>query len=102
MLSFFSISASRTHQEIEAYEHFWRGTISLLHLALLHVVLSATPNVITPNVMNLCFPAKSIYNSQFVDWGRGCGNGEDNTFNYLNAKLTENINTTKFKFHEIF
>ena len=43
------------NQEIETYEHFWRGTISLLHLAFLHLTLSATPNVITPNVINIVY-----------------------------------------------
>ena len=45
---------------------------------------------------NLWFPAKGVYNSQFHD---GVADAEmekkDNTFNYLNAKLTESIYTTK-------
>ena len=41
MLSFFSITAPEPNQEIETFEHFWLGTISLL-----------TPNAITPNVIS--------------------------------------------------
>ena len=53
MLPFFSISASlEPNQEIETYEHFWLGTITVLHKPSLHLALSATPNVITPNVIN--------------------------------------------------
>ena len=35
-------------QGIENYKHFWLETMSLLHLALLHLALSETLNVITP------------------------------------------------------
>ena len=38
------------NQGIEAYKYFWLETISLLHLAL-----SATPNVITPKVINIVY-----------------------------------------------
>ena len=47
--------------------------------------------------------AQSVYNSQFHD---GFADAEmekkDNIFNYLTAKLTEIIYTTKLKSHEIF
>ena len=40
------------NQGIEAYIHFCLGTISFLHLALLHLALKATPKVIMPNVIS--------------------------------------------------
>ena len=41
------------NQGIENYKHFWLETISLLHLALLHLALSATPNVTTHNLCSI-------------------------------------------------
>ena len=39
-------------QGFENYKHFGLETISSLHLASLHLALTATQNVITPNVIS--------------------------------------------------
>ena len=51
--------------------------LRLFQIDLLHLALHSTPNVITPNVINLLFQAISAHKSQFLGWGRGCGNGEE-------------------------
>ena len=48
-------------QEIETYEHLWLGAISLLHLAL-----SATPNVITPNVISSDYFTRFLFRSVYA------------------------------------
>ena len=48
------------------YEQFWLGTISLLHLSLLHSALSAMPNVITPNVINSEYIMRFLFRSVYA------------------------------------
>ena len=47
-------------------KHFWLGIISLLHLALLHMALSATPNVITLNVISSEYFMKFLFRSVYA------------------------------------
>ena len=56
--------------------------------------LHSTPYIITPNVINICFKPK-VSMPESLDWVVEAEMEKtDILFNYLNAKLTEIIDTT--------